>query len=195
MVSDAPIVIYDANILFPFHVGHILTFMAVRRLVLAKWTEKIQSEWLENIAEQFPDDLAGCTRRCAAMNRALPDAMVTDYEHLIENIAFPDPDDRHVIAAAIHSRAVGIVTRDRRHFTLGTLAPFGLAAIDPDELLVGCHDRFPADCVAAIEAARLSLTRTSPSWDQYLDILERRDLPSFVRRVRDGRSDPNLANS
>jgi hypothetical protein len=45
--SDAP-VIYDANILFPLHVSHILTFMAVRRLVNAKWTEKIQQEWLDN---------------------------------------------------------------------------------------------------------------------------------------------------
>lgn len=52
MASDAPIVIYDANILFPFHVGHILTFMAVRRLVLARWTKTIQNEWLDNIAKK-----------------------------------------------------------------------------------------------------------------------------------------------
>jgi hypothetical protein len=185
MDRDAPIVVYDANILFPFHVGHILTFTAVRRLVLAKWTEKIQAEWLENIAKIFPDELEGCSRRCAAMNRAVPDAMVFDYEHLIESIAFCDPDDRHVIAAAIRSGAVGIVTRDRRHFTPESLEPFGLIAIDPDELLVGCYGRFPVDCVEAVEAARASFTRSSPSRDQYLDILERQNLPDFVRKLRD----------
>lgn len=184
MASDAPIVIYDANILFPFHVGHILTFMAVRRLVLARWTKTIQNEWLDNIAKKFPDDLDGCKRRCAAMNCALPDAMVSDYEHRIGDIVFHDPGDRHVIAAAIHARAVGIVTRDRRHFTPDTLSPFGLASIDPDELLVGCRQRFPTDCLETVEAARRSLTRTCPTWDHYLDILERQNLQNFVAKLR-----------
>lgn len=116
--------------------------------------------------------------------RSPPDAMVTGYEHLIDNINFRDPKDRHVIAAAIHSQAVGIVSRDRRHFTQETLKPFHLAVIDPDELLVGCHDRFPADCVEVVDAARRSLTRTAPSWDQYLDTLAAQDLTDFVRKLR-----------
>lgn len=115
------------------------------------------------------------------MNRALPDAMVSDYEHRIGDIVFHDPGDRHVIAAAIHARAVGIVTRDRRHFTPDTLSPFGLASIDPDELLVGCRQRFPTDCVETVEAARRSLTRTCPTWDHYLDILERQNLQNLWR--------------
>src|ERR1700679_2115862 len=101
MDSDAPVVVYDANVLFPFHVGHILTFMAFRRLVSARWTERIQAEWLENIAKKYPDDLEGCQRRCSAMNRAIPDGMLVGYERHIDSIVFRDPDDRHVIAAAI----------------------------------------------------------------------------------------------
>ena len=57
MDSEVLVVIYDANVLFPFHVGHILVFMAVRRLVAAKWTAEIQKEWLDNFADKFPDEL------------------------------------------------------------------------------------------------------------------------------------------
>jgi hypothetical protein len=69
MDPDAP-VIYDAKILFRFHISQILTFVAVRRLINAKWTKEIQQEWLDNIAEKRPGGLAGCTRRCSVMNRA-----------------------------------------------------------------------------------------------------------------------------
>jgi predicted nucleic acid-binding protein len=142
MDSDSPIVVYDANVLFPFHVGHILTFMAFKRLVLAKWTEKIQTEWLESIAEKYPDDFEGCKRRCAAMNRAMPDAMVVGYEHRIGSIVFHDPEDKHVIAAAIHANAIGIVTLDRDFSNL-TLKPFGLVQIDPDALLEAARTAIP----------------------------------------------------
>lgn len=184
MECDAPVVVFDANILFPFHVSHILTFAAARRLVVARWTAEIQEEWLEHIATKYPADLESCRRRCNAMNRALPDAMVTGYEHRISSISFPDPDDRHVIAAALETGATGIVTRDRRHFTPAALKPFDLVPVDPDDLLVGCHERFPDDCVQAVEAARLALTRSCPSWDQYLDTLDAQGLTNFVQRLR-----------
>jgi predicted nucleic acid-binding protein len=190
MESDAPVVVYDANVLFPFHVGHILTFVAAKRLVIARWTAEIQKEWIDHIGEKFPDDLEGCRRRCSAMNRALPDAMVTGYEHRIGTIDFPDPDDRHVIAAAIQAGATAIVTRDRRHFTSKTLEPFNLAALDPDALLVGCYERLPEDCIQTVEAARLSLTLTRPSWDQYLDKLETQGLRDFVKRLRTPTPEP-----
>ncbi|MBN9603729.1 MAG: PIN domain-containing protein [Afipia felis] len=182
MTAESPVV-YDANILFSFHVSHVLTFMAVRRLVNAKWTEKIQREWLENFTKKYPDDVEGCRRRCDAMNRALPSAMVTGYEHLIDKIAFKDPDDRHVIAAALHSNAIGIVTLDG-HFTSDSLKPFGLRVIDPDDLLVECADQFPGDCVKVLEQSRLALTISNPTHGQYLDILESRGLTKFADRIR-----------
>jgi len=177
---EAPVV-YDANVLFPFHVGHILVFMAARRLVNAKWTDKIQQEWLDNIGEKYPEDLDGCRRRRDAMNRALPEAMVTGYESRIEHINFKDPDDRHVIAAALHVGASGIVTRDKKHFTPRTLKPFGLAVINPDDLLVACHEHFPEDCAQTVEQSRRALSVTKPTLEQYLETLDSQKLNRFVR--------------
>ena len=183
MDYDTP-VIYDANVLFPFHVGHTLVFMASRRLVVAKWTTEIQQEWLDNIAERYPDDLKGCRSRCRAMNKAVLDALVMNYEHLISGIDFPDPNDRRVIAAALHANARGIVTRDKKHFTAKSLKPINLARVDPDDLLVECHERFPDDCLHTLDLARRALTKTKPSLEEYFETLEHCKLTEFVRRVR-----------
>jgi len=44
------------------------------------------------------------------MRQAVPDCMVFGFEDLIEGIELPDPDDRHVLAAAIRAGAQAIVT-------------------------------------------------------------------------------------
>ena len=38
------------------------------------------------------------------MNKAVRDCLVSEYEPLIEGLKLPDPDDRHVLAAAIKAR-------------------------------------------------------------------------------------------
>ena len=44
------------------------------------------------------------------MDQHAVDALVTGYDDLIPGLQLPDPDDRHVLAAAIRSRADVIVT-------------------------------------------------------------------------------------
>lgn len=68
------------------------------------------------------------------MNRAVPDCLVNGYEYLIPSIHLPDPDDRHVVAAAIHSRCDAIVTANLEDYPSEALAPFNLEAIHPDGL-------------------------------------------------------------
>lgn len=54
------------------------------------------------------------------------DALVTGYEDLTEGLYLPDPDDRHVLAAAIRGRADVIITANLRHFPAKVLRQFGL---------------------------------------------------------------------
>ena len=49
-------------------------------------------------------------RTSSLMDRAIPDALVTGHEDLIAGLTLPDPDDRHVLAAAIRCNASVIVT-------------------------------------------------------------------------------------
>lgn len=50
------------------------------------------------------------------MNSHVRDCLVTGYEPLIDAVSLPDPDDRHVLAAAIRSGADLIVTFNLRDF-------------------------------------------------------------------------------
>ena len=60
------------------------------------------------------------------------DSLVTGYEALIESLSLPDPDDRHVLAAAIHSKAEIIVTFNLTDFPVSALASYGIEAEHPD---------------------------------------------------------------
>ena len=48
-------VIYDANVLYPFHLRDILIRVAQAGLVHARWTDKILDEWFDNLTEQRPE--------------------------------------------------------------------------------------------------------------------------------------------
>jgi hypothetical protein len=118
------------------------------------------------------------------MNRVLPAANIRDYQHHIADLTLPDPDDRHVLAAAIQARATIILTFNLRDFPAAELARHGIAAIGPDEFLTQLR---PADAEGigdVVEAARLNLSQTAPSPEVFLDILERQQLGNFVKALR-----------
>src|SRR5262245_22171843 len=46
----------------------------------------------------------------AMMNRSVRDSLVSGYERFIESVVLPDPDDRHVVATAIHCSSEAIIT-------------------------------------------------------------------------------------
>ena len=58
------------------------------------------------------------------------------YEDLIEGLHLPDPDDRHVLAAAIRGRTDVIVTANVRDFPPEILTPFEIEAQHPDEFVM-----------------------------------------------------------
>ena len=51
---------------------------------------------------------------------------------LVDSLILPDPDDRHVMAAAIKTGAELIVTFNLADFSLQSLAPHGLEARHPE---------------------------------------------------------------
>lgn len=69
-------------------------------------------------------------------------------------------------------------------FPASTLAPLGVTARHPDDFLCGLYDTDPALVRASTEAAHANLTRSTPSFADYLDALERQGLPRFARRLR-----------
>jgi hypothetical protein len=87
------------------------------------------------------------------MNAAVPDCLVDPegYELLIEPLVLPDPDDRHVLAAAIAAGADAIVTFNLRDFPAAALTRYDLEPIHPDDFIF--HQFGPSN--AAVLAAAL----------------------------------------
>ncbi len=140
----AHVALYDANVLYPSTLRDVLIRVGLARLVQPKWTDRILDEVFNNLRANRPDlDPARLDRTRQLMNDAIRDVMVSSYEHLIGQLELPDPDDRHVLAAAIHAGAHVIVTRNLRDFPNDVLDPWGIDAQHPDVFLVGLHESHP----------------------------------------------------
>src|SRR3712207_6351193 len=108
--------------------------LAAARLFRAKWTLRIHDEWMRNVLRQRPDlTRLQLERTRDLMNQAVLDCLVEDYEDLIEGLQLPDPDDRHVLAAAIASASDAIVTFNLKDFPAATLHKYNIELQHPDE--------------------------------------------------------------
>lgn len=70
------------------------------------------------------------------MCRAVRDCLVTGYQPLIGVLDMPDPDDPHVLAAAIKCGAQVIVTWNIKHFPPEVLVEWNIEAKTPDDFIV-----------------------------------------------------------
>jgi hypothetical protein len=120
------------------------------------------------------------------MNDSLRDVRVTGYEPLTDAVKLPDPDDRHVLAAAIKARAQLIVTNNLKHFPADALAEWDVEAKTADAFvldLLGLDDRIVYACVTRIAESR----RTPPETvDDVLEHMERSGLRRSVEALRLG---------
>lgn len=129
--------LYDANVLYPSTLRDLLIRIAQAGLVQGKWSARILDEVFDNLCENRPDlDATALNRTRALMMTAVRDCMVSGYESLIPVLELPDPDDRHVLAAAIRVRAQVIVTDNQKDFPAETLSEWDIEPKDADEFVL-----------------------------------------------------------
>jgi hypothetical protein len=127
-------VVYDACLLYSPSLRDLAVEPGRSGLIRAKWTARIHAEWINAIIRQRPElDRARLERVATLMNAAVPDCLVMGFESLESSLTeLPDPDDRRVLAAAIHCGAQEIVTFNLRDFPKAALQPYGIRAVHPD---------------------------------------------------------------
>jgi len=185
MAFEPSVAVFDACILYPFHLRNIVVQAAVDCLIEARWTDEIHYEWILNLAvgtPAIPTERLQNTRRL--MNDALPTAMVTGYENHIPAVNLPDPDDRHVVAAGIAAGASIILTWNLRHFPAKELKRFGLQRETPDTFLAGLYDKVPDLTIGSLANARRNLTKTQVSAFDFINILDSQKLVQLAKRVQ-----------
>ena len=180
-----PIALLDASVLYPAALRNLLMRLAGAYLFQAKWTARIQDEWTVALARDHPEFVKQIARTRVLMESShIPDAEVTGYELLIDTLTLPDPDDRHVLAAAIHGGATVIVTANLRHFPAATLAPHGLIVQHPDAFVFDLLTDDPDAVLATMLQHRLSLVSPPKTAEDYLATLERHHMTATVAALR-----------
>ncbi len=177
---------YDANVLYPSELRNLLMHLALTGLFRAKWSAAVHEEWISNLLKKRPDltrDKLERTRML--MDKHAVDVLVTGYEDLIPGLQLPDPNDRHVLAAAIRGQADVIVTMNLRDFPSDAIGSFGIEAQHPDEFVLHLLDLAPGAVVAPAQNHCQSLRNPPRTVAEYLETLERQGLTQTVSVFRE----------
>jgi predicted nucleic acid-binding protein len=182
----AYIVLYDACVLYPSALRSLLIELATPsyKLFQAKWTRRIESEWLDNLIKDRSNlDQIKLRRTAQLMREAVPDCLVTNYEKLELGLGLPDPNDNHVLAAAIKAQAQAIITRNLKDFPVEILQEFSLEAIHPDIFLINQFDLSSAKVLDSVKSIRSRMLNPPFSANQYLERLAVDGLTAFSQRL------------
>lgn len=167
----------DANILYPAPVRDLMMQLALDDVFHARWTADIHREWIEALLRNDPKrDRSKLEKTRDLMDQHTRDALITGYEPLIPCLQLPDPDDRHVLAAAITGRCDVIVTKNLSDFPSQTLRLFGIHALHPDEFLLDHCNRDLHRFCRSVKQVRGRLKNPEVSPSDYLAILARQEL-------------------
>ncbi len=167
--------VLDTNVIYPIEIRDLLFWFAYFELFTPKWSNHIFDEW-EKVMKEKGVEENEIKKRTNRANLAFPDALVTNYEPLIETLELPDPKDRHVMAAAIKTNANLIVTNNLKDFPEEYLSRFGLSAKSADDFITDIIDLNHDKAVKAFK--KLVLNRRNPDLDEYevLDVMRKNGL-------------------
>ncbi|SCK06287.1 PIN domain-containing protein [Streptomyces sp. WMMB 322] len=178
------VALYDANVLYPNTVRDLLIRIGMAGLVQAKWTDRILDETFRNLTANRPD----LTEKVAVIRQrmmgAVRDCLVTNYEPLIDALDLPDPDDRHVLAAAIRAKAQVIVTYNLKDFPEDRLSPWDVEAKHPDAFVEDQIDLDAAAVYACVRQIADSMRRPPGTVSDVLDKIEKGGLVASAAALR-----------
>jgi hypothetical protein len=187
-VADHFVVLLDANVLFPFRKRDVLLHFYHAGLYRGRWTTAILEEWSRNLLELKPDLGASLAKQQRIMQEQFPEALVSGYEPLMQGLVLPDPNDCHVLAAAIRCGAQHIVTDNLADFPARTLEPFGIEAIDADEFLARTYDLYPTEAFLVLKALRQQYRKPAYTPAEFIFDLTAKGLPKLAARLREQRA-------
>lgn len=161
-----------------------LLSLAEAEFYRARWSEKILDETEAAVVKILEPKLGSekeardrAVRRRSFMTSAFEEALVTDYDNFFSACPqLPDPEDAHVIAAALKAQASTIVTENLKDFPADILAPLNLEAKSADDFIADTIALNEGKAVAAIKVMRERLKKPEMDPETFLRSLEERGL-------------------
>jgi hypothetical protein len=97
----------------------------------------------------------------------------------------PDPNDCHVLAAAISADAKIIVTFNLKDFPDPILAKHGIVAQHPDVFIGDLIEQYPQQVLQAVDTILARLKNPPQTFNNHLEILANQGLLTSVAMLRD----------
>ena len=177
----------DACVLYPMAIADALMSLATTGLFAAKWSLKIEEEWIGALEKDRPDLKGKLAFRRDQMRCAVPDWEVADkaWLPLVGSLHLPDEGDVHVLAAAIAGHADCIVTANLKDFPCDVVECYQMEAVHPDQFIIHQWDLNELVVVAAFKRMRARWKRPEASAEDFAHALERGGLPATAARLRE----------
>jgi len=154
-------IVIDACVLYPTVMREMVLGVAAQGVFTPLWSTRLLEEWARAAAKLGPGGEAQARGEIAVISARYPEASLRVPAGFEDRFWLPDPNDVHVLAAAVYGSADAIMTLNAKDFPRGLLAEEGLVRMDPDGYLLGVFEAHPgvvrdvSDAVLA-EARRLS---------------------------------------
>lgn len=179
------IVLYDACVLYSAPLRDLLMQLALSDLFRAKWSHHIHEEWIKTVLKNKPHITREKINHVRdLMDRHVRDSLVENYEEIIPSLHLPDPNDRHVLAAAIKSSTSVIVTYNLKDFPRDALNKYDIEAQHPDDFIMRLFEMKPGVVCTSAKVCRERLKNPEFDIDRYLAILENQSLLKTVNSLR-----------
>jgi predicted nucleic acid-binding protein len=124
------------------------------------WSEQIMAEMIKALRTKIHRTEAEAQYRQRKMNESFPEATVRVSPDLLKAVeCIPDPDDRHVLAAAIMAQANTIVTQNTKHFPKDCLEQYGVLCQTADDFLVHQYHLHPQLVLDKIDDQAIGISK------------------------------------
>ena len=177
------VAVLDACVLVGAYHRNLLLSLAKGGLYEPLLSNKILDEVEKTISEILNPNVGKQQR--LIISEAFPDSIVSGFEWREQNIMLPDKGDNHVMAIGVNSFADIIVTNNLKDFPTDYLERFELIAQSCDEFLSYVISTKEHKAFHAIEIMRARLTKPSYSFNELIEITQKRDLPKTATKMKE----------
>jgi predicted nucleic acid-binding protein len=168
----------DTCVLWPSKQRDFLLSLAVQNLYRPLWSSEILAELYEHeLAKLVKMGVAAAESRTARlieqMRTHFDDAEVGNWLPYDGTFGLPDPDDEHVLAAAVAGHAGAIVTSNVKDFPAAKIPP-GIQVVDPAEFAANTVAVSPESALQAVVDLTSRFHTPPVSLDEFFEVLRDR---------------------
>lgn len=175
-------VLLDACVLYPTVLREILIEVAAKGHFTPLWSARILEEWARAVAKNHPVTEVIARGEIALLKVNWPTAEVSVLHGAEDGLTLPDPDDLHVLAAAIAGQADELLTANAQDFPTRVLSTHGILRRDPDGFLLELAQQSD-DVATVVEHVRARAEMISGEDQVLRPFLKRAKLPRLGKHI------------